>query len=983
MFEPCASPRVFALPPGLDFAAAFLDGLRQRLHGHPPEAMAGIDIWVNTRRTERRLHQLLLEGPPGLMPRIRVITDLAREPLPGADLPPPVPPLRRRLDLSRAIAALLDQAPELAPRAAIFDLADSLADLMDEMRGEGVAPDIFRSPVLADQVADHAAHWQRSLKFLDILSDYFTADTAPDIETRQRLAVEHLADKWQTAPPQNPVLVAGSTGSRGATSLFMQQVSRLPQGAVILPGFDFDAPASLHRQLADPEVVADHPQAGLSRFVAALGLEPADLPRWTETMPASVPRNRLISLALRPAPVTDQWLDEGPTLWDIAGACASMSLVEAASQRAEAMTIAFRLRASAEAGQRATLISPDRQLTRQVTAALERWHILPDDSGGRPLPLTPPGVFLRLVAALRVQPLTGEALLSLLKHPLTNSAGAGRAEHLLTTRRLELACIRGKSPFPDLAQYRAWATAQKGDVMAAWADWLASAFDVARPEGRLPLSGHLAQHRALAEVIANGPAPAGNSQLWQKKAGEEAARVFAELEAHADAADPMSAAEYEALLRAVLNRGGEVREPIAAHPLITIWGTLEARVQGADLVILGGLNDGTWPQRPAPDPWLSRPLRKAAGLLLPERRIGLSAHDFQQAIAAPEVMLTRSLRDADAPTVASRWVIRLTNLLTGLDDGRGALAGMRERGRHWLALAAELERPRIELKPEPRPSPRPPLEARPDRLSVTQIRTLIRDPYAIYARKVLRLERLDPVRREPDAMLRGQALHSVLEEFVRDTMDSLPPDAADALLRKAESVFARDVPWPATRRLWLARLARIAAWFVAGEQTRRQRARPMALEVKGRLVMTDPPFTLTGKADRIDITPEGGLIVIDYKSGAVPTGPQIRHFDKQMPLEGKMIEAGAFEGIAAASVAGLQYISLASSEKDPMVKLDDDLINQTWEGLRLLIRAYRRLETGYTARAAVEKRTDPSDYDHLSRRGEWDDADPPEPKDVP
>jgi ATP-dependent helicase/nuclease subunit B len=62
---------------------------------------------------------------------------------------------------------------------------------------------------------------------------------------------------------------------------------------------------------------------------------------------------------------------------------------------------------------------------------------------------------------------------------------------------------------------------------------------------------------------------------------------------------------------------------------------------------------------------------------------------------------------------------------------------MRARG-NLAGLAAAFDTPPGDTPPEKRPSPRPPVAARPRSLSVTEIKTLIRDPYAIYARHVLR-----------------------------------------------------------------------------------------------------------------------------------------------------------------------------------------------------------------------------------------------------
>ncbi len=972
--------RIFALPPGCDFSLGFLQGLTRRLHDQPPEALARVEVFVNTERTRRRLVELFQSGPPSLLPRLRVITDLAREVSVSADIPPAISPLRRRLELSQIIAALLDKEPDLAPRTAIYDLADSLAGLMDEMHGEGVAVDRVLG---LDMSPDFSAHWGRSLTFLKILRPYFADMSEPDAEARQRLVVAHLAQLWKVKPPTHPVIVAGSTGSRGSTSLFMQAVCGLPNGAVVLPGFDFDLPLSVWASFDDPLISADHPQAGFYKLLDRLSGRPDTVQPWADISPANPARNRLVSLALRPAPVTDQWLIEGPNLTNLDSAARHVSLIEAPSQREEALAIALCLRDAAEKGQKATLISPDRTLTRQVTAALERWNILPDDSAGQPLPLTPPGIFLRLVSDLFGQRLTTENLLILLKHPLTHTGG-GRGKHLLWTRDLELEVLRGGAPFVDFDAYRLWSGKKPyKEEIDKWFNWLEAILNPLSEIKTRSLSEIVAHHRTVSEALAMGSNPSRHeSELWLKEAGIKAAEVFAELEDNADAGGIVTPSEYAALFPAILNRA-EVRETITAHPLITIWGTLEARVQGADLVILGGLNDGVWPGLPTPDPWLNRSMRRDAGLLLPERQIGLSAHDFQQAIAAPNVILTRAARLGDAPAVASRWVIRLTNLMNGIGaQGQGALTGMRERGQVWLDMAARLEQPKAVVTAAKRPAPRPPDHAHPRRLSVTRIRTLVRDPYAIYAQYVLGLRKLDPIRREPDAMLRGQAIHQVLEEFIQANMQALSPTAARDLIDLAARIFDAEVPWPATRRIWLARLARVADVFVRDEYNRREQAMPFDFELKGKREMLVPDFTLTATLDRIDRTANGSLVIFDYKTGAIPTQKQIREFDKQLPLEAAIAEAGGLTDIAPTPVSGLVYIGLGSDPKTMSLDLGGDLIDTTWAGLVNLIQTYRQGKIGYTARARMEMLNDASDYDHLSRFGEWEDSEIATPEDV-
>ncbi len=976
MFDPSQSARVFGISPGIDFPQALWNGLNARMRAHPPEDMARVQVIVNTQRMARRLHSLFDTGPAQLLPRIELLTSIGRH-LAHKEIPPAVHPLRRRFELIQLITRLLEQQPDLAPRASLYDLADSLAGLMDEMSGEGVSPDTIE----ALDVSDQSGHWERAQAFFGIARNFLSSiDHASDSETRQRMIIQRLADHWAENPPQHPVILAGSTGSRGTTMLLMEAVAKLPQGALVLPGFDFDMPDPLWGSLADALTAEDHPQFRFHKILANLGLTAQEVTAWSADAAPCPARNQLISLALRPAPVTDQWRREGPKLTNITEAASEVTLLEAPSMREEALAIAMRLRQAAEDGQTAALITPDRMLTRQVTAALDRWDILPDDSAGTPLQLSPPGRFLRHVAALLFRPLTSEALLTLLKHPLAHS-GADRNSHLRLTRELELYLRRKGVTFPDADLIKAWGSTIDG--AETWADWVIGAFCDQETPGVQDFGHRLEHHLTLSETIARGSAQSeGSGGLWDEKAGREAVKIVQDLRENAPHAGDLNAADYADLFGAVLSRG-EVRDRDAPHPKILIWGTLEARVQGADLTILGGLNEGSWPESPSPDPWLNRKMRHDAGLLLPERRIGLSAHDFQQAVGAKEVWLTRSIRSDDAETVPSRWINRMVNLLDGLPDqgGQSALSDMRERGQAWLDQAAALE----SVTPVPaakRPSPRPPTAARPTRLSVTEIKKLIRDPYAIYARHCLRLRPMDPLMRTPDALLRGIVIHEVLENFIKDVSKDRSRLTKAHLLSLSETVLAKNVPWATARTLWKSRIERISDQFVSDETRRQDQGKPIGFEARAATDIAHLGFTLVGTADRIDRSKTGDLVIYDYKTGAPPSTAEQRYFDKQLLLEAAMAEKGGFRDIDAADVADAIYIGLSNTPKNVAAPLIEMPTTQVWAEFEQLITRYLDAEQGFTSRRALRKDTDHSDYDQLARFGEWDVTEEPTPEDL-
>ncbi|TVQ55842.1 MAG: double-strand break repair protein AddB [Rhodobacteraceae bacterium] len=952
------APRVFAVPPGAAFADAFAAGLRARLDGRGPEALARVEVLLNTRRARRALEAAFEAGTAATyLPRIRTLDDLADDPLTAPDLPPAVDPTRRRLTLTRLVAAFLARRPDLGPEAAAPAHARALAALLDEMQREGVA----LSALDAAAPPEHARHWDETLRFLAILRDAWPAILAEqeagalDPEARRRAAIETLVEDWRAAPPAAPTIAAGSTGSVATTALLLAAVARLPDGAVVLPGFDPERAADVW-----PAVGPEHPWGGMKRLLDGLGLAPGDVALWSPDAPESRPRRRLLAEALRPAPATDGWLAARATLAvEAETATAGLSLIEAPDPRREATAIALALREAVETpGRRAALVTPDRTLARRVASTLLRWGVEADDSGGRPLALTPPGVFLKLVADVAFGGFDAVTLLALLKHPLAQ-AGDGRGEHLAATRRFELAFLRRR---PELASLRALHGAFP-DPETPFAAALGALAALGETTG--DLAALAAAHRRAAEAVA-GPA------LWEKAAGEAARAAVDAFVAAAPVYGDCAPAAYPALFADALD--GEVREEaFRPDPRVAIWGPLEARMQSADLVVLGGLVEGVWPATPSPDPWLSRPMRARVGLPSPERRIGLAAHDVLSAACAPRALLTRSLRAGGAPAAPSRWLARLTTLLGGAAPE--ALDAMRARGAVHVAMADALERPAESAAPAPRPCPKPPVAARPQRLSATAVETLIRDPYAVYARHVLRLFPLDPVSRDIDARDRGLALHDALRRFVEATPE-WPADPAPAFRAAIDAALAEAHAPEALRRLWRARLERLAPILLAEEAARRAAGRPLALEAAGE--RSAGAFTLTARADRIDRLTGGGLALYDYKTGRIPTDAEIAAFSKQLPLEAAIAVAGGFAEAGDGPVATLAHISLGGGKgggaTTPVKGEAAALAAEAWDGLLRLIACYDAPDTGYAARARPQRLRYASDYDHLARFGEWEDG---------
>ncbi len=998
MFQPAPKPRVFAQPFGCDFLADFLTHLHQRLKNQPPEAMADIDIFVNSSPLKNRLQTMLYENNTGFLPRIHLITHLHDYQKNPIALPVQTSIshrrmiLRRRLILAQDVRALLKTQSDIAPPAASYDLADSLAGLLDEMHEHGVPADIFETLPLDNKLK----YWQRSLQFLNIIAQYDADNELLDAYKLRKHIVDHYQTLWQTASPQNPVFVIGSTGSRAPTAIFMRAVASLPQGCVILPGFDRDLPESAWEALQTRADTFEHSQSALAQFLKPLNMSPKEIPFWGETKTHNRAREQLVSLALRPAPLSDQWYkDATAAADDLPHASADITLVEANDEQEEALSIALILRHAIEDKKTAMVIMPiaNASLARRIATNLFlRWGIVIDNGVGELLSACPSGVFMRLCAESMGRDLNLPIFLAILKHPMTHNLDKKtHDEHLKQTRILEKHLRHKGTVILGIdAVLNAVRDSKKLNISAKWLDWLDAVFKPLEDKTERPLNDWVALHESMMGLLTTGKIDAPSAELWEKINSQKCHKAFNALKQEVAFGGMMTLFDYHALINFILsdeenrsiankpNLEKNIKPIEFTHTKIAIRGTLEARTQGYDLVIMGSLNEGTWPSKPKPDPWLNRSLRQEIGLSLPEKYIGLDAHYFQTAITANEVILSRSLRTGDTPNIPARWLSRLTNLFVGLgEDGQAEYNAMKTRGQVWTRLARGLDKPETAMTSASRPAPILPPNIGLKRLSVTQIKTLILDPYQIYARAILDLKKIPPLGQTADALVRGTTLHQCMEDFIKTTQNGLPDDADELLIKIAKQVMEDTVPWPAIRQLWLGRMASIAKDFITAEITRRGMATPFELELSGGIDLPDLDFRLTVKADRIDKNPNGAMHIFDYKSGAIPTAKQVDYFDKQLLLSGAILQQGGFENHPASTVAHLEYISLGRDLKTYAVPMEATPIETAWAEFRELIAGYQNQTRGFVARDKPSFISYESDYDHLARYGEWNDSDTP------
>ncbi|CCB63789.1 double-strand break repair protein AddB [Hyphomicrobium sp. MC1] len=1026
------APNVFTLPLGVPFlealARAILKGDLPRPGGNAPDILSlpKITLLLPTRRAARAAREAFLSvaGTRALiMPRIQPISEgdddvslisnlleLGRSGIDALEQTPAINPLNRMLVLMQLVGhwrqtmaeASTDKTALGSTPAQAAQLATELAKLMDDIERENVSLAGIQSLV----PENYAEHWKKTVEFLKIVTEfwpaYLAANALASPEARRNALILAETERIARLKPDEVVIVAGVTGSIPATVSLMRAVATHASGAVVLPALDTSLDETSWNRIT-PEH-PEHPQFGLKKLLDNLSVSRADVHELPglEIDAARRTRSAFFSEAMRPSATTNLWHDFAThaNRADLAKGLAGVSLVEAPSAQDEAETIALILREAIETpGRKAALVSPDRLLARRVAIRLEAWGIRVDDSAGRPFAKTVPGAFLALVINAVVSRFAPAETMALLHHPLCR-IGFKAFDIRRFARALEISAFRrpylGRGvegiiaalDHADLdedqrkhrAAERLWPEDTEGAraLVLKMADAFGSLSELYASDDQHTLADLARAHAAAAEALAAWPEDergvSEQNQLWQGEAGEMASRFFADLLNPDTPKVEIRAADYADLYATLLSRAN-VRERTAVHPRISIWGPFEARLQQPDVLIVGSLNEGTWPEAAEPGAWLNRPMRTELGLPSPEEEIGRAAHDFISLLGAETVYLTRAEKVDGVPTVPSRWLMRVTALLKGMN-----LLPVLEAKKPWLGWA----RARDHIDPQNRrtiqaPEPRPPFEMRPRRMSVTEVERWTSNPYAIFARRILAVEPLPELGAEPDASLRGGIIHKVVADFTRTFPAALPADPQSELKRIATSVLESFTGHPRIAAFWLPRLERFLEWFAMTEAARRTGVDSVIAETSGRLVLTGlaEPFTLSARADRIDDLGTA-IVITDYKTGAAPNDTAVKSGrSPQLPLEAAIAasETG-FPNLSRRSVQALRYIRASGSEppgEERIVKTDDvaALAAEARTGLEQLITTFDNPQTPYRAIRRPGYRYDYDAYAHLARVAEW------------
>lgn len=902
-------PALYTIPAHRAFADALAAGILAQ-HGKDVLALARGIVLLPNNRAVRAVSDAFVRRSGGglLMPRLVPLGDEelgerlgnALDPM-GADIgiPPAVQPMDRQMILARLVQEVRAGSGEPVEAGEAMRLGQTLAATIDQLHIEQVDPRRLRDI----EMGDLSGHWTVSLRLLEILLDRWPDELTRlgciDLADRRNRLLTYVARRWREAPPAGFVVAAGMATTAPAICALLRTISRMPTGQVVLAELDQHMSAEEWDAIGpfDPDPVTgrrpraqeSHPQYVLKAMLDRIGVarDEVTLWRWGGGHDARAARARNISNAMLPPVHTGKWRGLKAAERTLNG----VRLMEAATPAQEAQAVALLLREAIETPEKtAALVTPDRELAARVSAHLARWGIEADDSAGKPLSLSPPGTLILALARAIAERFAPVPLLDLLKHPLVRK-GDERLAWLDRVRELDL-LLRGPRPAPGLAGLDARLAARSMDeedrqreLRARVAHWWASERAVFGPldipDGKMP------NFAAILAALRETASQLSGDHVWAGYQGRALADLFAEMEQAAPAGPhEVDARSLPDLIGHMLGQVA-VRPPQGGHPRIAIYGLLEARLQQADLMILSGLNEGTWPGLPSPDPWLAPRIRQELGLPGLEQRIGLAAHDFASALGAPEAVVTRSRRSGNAPAVASRFWLRLQ-----------AIAGEHlKSASDYLDWAEAIDRPEGPgwYRPARRPRPSPPVALRPVRVAVTQVDRLAADPYAFYASRILRLPSLDCVDADPGPAWRGTLVHRILELWFRE--DGLDPEKLETRTR---ALFSGADTHPVLRALWLPRLMASMGWIRDEVALEAAGGRRIALvESKGKVEVDG--ISLSGTADRIDQLPDGGIAIVDYKTGTPPGPKQVAAgFALQLGLLGLIAERGGFPDMGGA-----------------------------------------------------------------------------------
>lgn len=929
-----------------------------------PEELSRVLFLLPNRRACQSLTEAFVRQrgmQPTILPRMAPLADVEEDEifLNGnheilQKLKPSISNMERVLTFTRMIMHKNEYGIDDVSLAQAYALARNLASFIDTVQNEEL--DIAK---LQNIVPDeYSEHWRKTLRLLQIITEYWPRileeNGKCDPMERRKQLMKAETDYWRASSQRPKIVIAGTTAAFPYLKEAVKTVAEFDNGEVYLYGLDKSSDEETWQSIDE-----NHPQYELKSLLDYLDISRDSVANIGNNNISL--REKLVHEIMRPAATSKLWrnlsLETLPeeTFHDI-------HLINCDDMRQEAKTIALIMRETLETeGKTAALVTMDRNLSRRVVSELKKWGIKADDSAGQPLSLTHIGIYFRLIGEAVAND-TMTAKITVMKYPFT-ACGMERSKFIKEVYHLEQS-LRKDEELSKSQQV----------LLDNFEDRIRPLKEIyANPN--INLKDILETHIKVAQDLADTDIKTGEKIIWRKDDGRAAANFFVDLINKSDDLGQISTNDYLPFLVTVMSEQN-VRSVYGFHPRIKILGPIEARLTYYDRVIIGSANEGIWPNLPKGDMWLSRPMKDKFGMAQAEKNIGVCAADFAHLMLAPEVFLTRAQKADGAPTDKSRWWLRLETVLEavfGSENEQKAKYAFLYR-QPYSPWAKNIERCK---NPEPIKAPRPcpDVKYRPRRLSATKIETLMRDPYSVYAQKVLHLYPLNDLDRDMEVFDFGNIAHEVLEEFCgKYDSSNYPEDAKEQLMKIGMRKFAENNLEENIIAFWKLRLQEFIDMVVKLEKDCRPQISKIHTEIEGEIKFKAKggDFIITGKADRIDELTDKSLRIIDYKTGSGRSTSEIENVTApQLPVEALIAEKGGYKGVGRKKVSTMQYWALKDKNGSTDAEQSQNAVAKIEEVLQKLIDEFDNKDRPYLAKPIPNLSGQYGDYDHLSRILEW------------
>ncbi len=949
-------------------------------------------ILLPTRRACRHLKEIFLllsENKATLIPTILPLGDIDENGFAFLDydtinldenLPKPITTIERNLILSKLVKQKMSDISE----EQAYSLAVDLAHLMDTVEMEELSFDNLKN-IVPDK---YSKHWQETLEFLKIITENYPLilkeqNLLNPVDYKVKLIKQQI-NLWKSFPPKGRIFAAGSTGSLVPISYMLKYIASIDNGYLILPGLDKNISDSDFDFLTSdyPNSNQNHPQYGLLKLIKGLNLkinEVPNLPLYKKDYDVvDVDREKLSSCIMISSDMNSNWQN----LSFKENVLENVTEIELQNEADEVFAISSLLRKSIEENKKALLITPDRKIAKSVASKLKSWNIIVDDSAGIPASDTITGNYIILILKMIYDNFSPYSLLAVLKHKYTH-LGYNKNELNNIINSLENNVLCGKFGIDNLDRMLSYEQCPidveilLNKIKALCSEYISLMSDI----DKYSIYDLFIKHLKLVENFVSGPNIDFNEILWSSdihiELSKELKSFIAALKEiknkeYSISIDEMTASAYFIFISNYL-LSLNLRITNGIHPNIAIMNSIEARLIDADLYIMAGLNEDTFPAVISDDPWMNRPMKAEFKLPLPERKIGLSSHDFVEFFCKKNVVMTHSQKVKGVNTITSRWLTKLSAIVE-----IAKIKWDNSLSQEVLYWIKNFETKVIGNRCK-QPSPCPPIEARPKELSATWIEKWYRDPYIIFANKILGLEKIKDINPTIGGAEFGDIIHNAVQKF-KECNFSTEEELLNLMVKESLSIMSIN-----QNDFWLQRFKSIAKSFIQFEKKYKNDVKLSILENEGKYKISDN-FTIKAKADRIDVLNNNTCAVYDYKTGTIPYKKSVlTGYSPQLLIEALIIENGGYVSIGSKKVSKIAYLALKNKESDNkeiiFSEYDDkplsEMIADTNNNLKDMINKFYNKENpaSYISHPNPNKVGDLikkySEYEHLARIKEW------------